>query len=161
MAVSLENQVGKLLHERGLRLALAESCTGGLVGHRITDVPGSSEYFLGGVVAYAYESKVRLLRVSWDTLNTHGAVSHGTVLEMARGAREAFDSDIAASISGIAGPAGGTLDKPVGTVWLALAAPDGEWTREFHFLGNRERIKSRAADAALRFLLDYLEGKLR
>ena len=161
MAVSLENQVGNLLHDRGLRLALAESCTGGLVGHRITDVPGSSEYFLGSVVAYAYEAKVALLGVSWETLNSKGAVSGETVIEMARGARNVFNSDIAASISGIAGPAGGTLDKPVGTVWLALAAPDGEWTREFHFSGNREQIKSSSADAALQFLLDYLEGKLR
>jgi len=161
VAASLENQVGNLLHERGIKLALAESCTGGLVGSRITDVPGSSEYFLGGVVAYAYEAKAALLNVSWDTLDRHGAVSHETVLEMARGARNTFHADIAASISGIAGPAGGTLDKPVGTIWIAIAAPDGEWTREFHFSGNRERIKSRAADAALQFLLDYLEGKLK
>ena len=160
MAASLEIQIGSLLSKRGLKLALAESCTGGLVGNRITDVSGSSEYFLGGVVAYAYQAKVDLLSVSWDILNSKGAVSHETVMEMARGARKTFHADIAASISGIAGPTGGTSDKPVGTVWIGIAAPDGEWTREFHFNGSRAQIKSSAADAALQSLLDYLEGKL-
>ena len=158
--MSLEIQIGQLLQKRGLKLALAESCTGGLVGNRITDIPGSSEYFLGSVVAYAYEAKVALLGVLWDTLNTHGAVSRETVLEMARGARKAFDSGIAASISGIAGPGGGTPDKPVGTTWVAITAPDGEWAREFHFSGNREQNKFFAADAAMQFVLDYLEGRL-
>ena len=158
--MSLEIQIGQLLQKRGLKLALAESCTGGLVGNRITDIPGSSEYFLGSVVAYAYEAKVALLGVLWDTLNTHGAVSRETVLEMARGARKAFDSGIAASISGIAGPGGGTPDKPVGTTWIAVTAPDGEWAREFRFSGNREQNKSFASDAAMQLLLDYLEGRL-
>ncbi|MFN8425539.1 MAG: CinA family protein [Anaerolineales bacterium] len=155
---SLETQMGILLHERGLKIAFAESCTGGLVGNRVTNVPGSSEYFLGSLVAYAYEAKANLLGVSWDTLNTRGAVSRETVLEMARGARTAFQADIAVSISGIAGPGGGTPSKPVGTVWLALAASDGERAREFHFLGNREQVKAASADAALQFVLDYLDG---
>ena len=157
---SLETQMGTLLHERGLKIAFAESCTGGLVGNRVTNVPGSSEYFLGSLVAYAYEAKANLLGVSWDTLNTRGAVSKETVLEMARGARTAFQADIAVSISGIAGPGGGTPSKPVGTVWLALAASDGEWAREFHFSGNREQVKAASADAALQFVLDYLDGNL-
>ena len=161
MEQQLEVQIGKILRERNIKVALAESCTGGLVGDRITNVPGSSEYFPGGVVAYAYEAKVNLLGVSWDTLNAHGAVSREVVLEMAHGARKVLNADIAASLSGIAGPAGGTLEKPVGTVWIAIAAPDGEWTREFHFSGNREQIKSSSADAALQFLLDYLLGKLK
>ena len=161
MIRSFEMEAGDLLHERGLRLALAESCTGGLIGNRITDVPGSSEYFIGSIVAYAYEAKVALLGVSWDTLNTRGAVSQETVLEMARGARNALNTDIAVSVSGIAGPAGGTLDKPVGTTWIALVAKDGEWAREFHFQGNREQNKSSAADSALQLLLDYLQGKLK
>jgi PncC family amidohydrolase len=160
VADQLEVQVGNLLRERGLKLALAESCTGGRVGDRITNVPGSSGYFLGGVAAYAYEAKVALLGVSWDTLDTHGAVSPETVMEMARGARKALNSDIAAATSGIAGPGGGTSDKPVGTTWIGIAAPDGEWTRKFRFLGDREQNKSAAADAALQMLLDYLEGKL-
>ena len=100
MANSLEVQIGDLLRKRELKLALAESCTGGLIGDRITDVPGSSEYFLGGVVAYAYEAKVALLGVSWDTLNTKGAVSQETVLEMAHGARRILDTDIAGLFAG-------------------------------------------------------------
>jgi PncC family amidohydrolase len=157
---SLEIEAGDLLHQRNLRLALAESCTGGLIGNRITDVPGSSEYFIGSIVAYAYEAKVALLGVSWDTLNTLGAVSRETVLEMAHGARKALNTDIAVSVSGIAGPGGGTLDKPVGTTWIALVAKDGEWAYEFHFQGDREQNKSSAADSALQLLLDYLRGKL-
>lgn len=160
MTESLDLQVGSLLKERGLKLALAESCTGGLVGDRITNISGSSEYFLGGVVAYAYEAKVALLGVSWDTLNSKGAVSRETVLEMARGAQRALNSDIAVSISGIAGPGGGTLDKPVGTTWIGLVAADGEWAKLFQFSGNREQNKASAADAALQLLLDYLLGNL-
>src|SRR5215208_3840434 len=111
VSISLEIKIGKLLQQRNLKLSLAESCTGGLIGNRITDIPGSSEYFLGGIVAYAYEAKVALLGVSWDTLNTKGAVSRETVLEMARGARRVLDTNIAVSVSGIAGPGGGTADK--------------------------------------------------
>src|SRR6185295_14568319 len=130
---SLEIQVGNLLHEHGLRLVLAESCTGGLLGSRITDVPGSSEYFLGSVVAYAYETKVALLGVSWDTLNSKGAVSRETVLEMARGIRDSMNADISVAVSGIAGPGGGTPEKPVGTTWIGLVATDGEWGQLYHF----------------------------
>ena len=161
MKESLEIRAGNLLRERGLKLALAESCTGGLVGDRITNISGSSEYFLGGVVAYAYEAKVALLGVSWETLNSVGAVSHETVLEMARGARKALSADIAVSISGIAGPGGGTPEKPVGTTWIGLVASDGEWTRLYQFDGNREQNKAFAAEAALQFLLDYLLGALK
>jgi PncC family amidohydrolase len=153
--------VGNLLHDRGLKLVAAESCTGGLIGSRITDISGSSEYFLGSVVAYAYDVKAKLLDVSWDTLNTYGAVSRETVLEMAKGALHRIGGDIAISVSGIAGPNGGTAEKPVGTTWIGLIANDGEWTREFHFSGNREQNKSSAADAALQMLLDYLQGSLK
>ena len=157
---ALEFRIGEILRERKLTLALAESCTGGLVSDRITNVPGSSEYFLGGVVAYSNEVKVSLLNVSSDMLTMHGAVSREAVLEMARGVRKNLKSDIGVSISGIAGPGGGTESKPVGTVWLALAAPDGEWTRLNQFTGNREEIKAASADAALRLILDYLVGGL-
>ena len=156
----LEEQIGIALRERGWKIAFAESCTGGLVGDRVTNVAGSSEYFLGSLVAYAYEAKANLLGVSWKTLNTYGAVSKETVLEMARGARKIFQADITASISGIAGPGGGTDSKPVGTVWMALAAPNGEWTRQFLFPGSRTQVKAASADAALQFVLDYLEGNL-
>ena len=152
-------QIGQLLQEGGLKLVLAESCTGGLVGSRITDVPGSSEYFLGGVIAYAYEAKVDLLGVSWATLNTQGAVSRETVLEMARGVRNRMKADIAVSVSGIAGPGGGTPEKPVGTTWIGLAAEAGEWAQVYQFSKNREGNKALAAEAALQLLLDYLQNK--
>ena len=160
MTESLEVRVGTILKERKLKLALAESCTGGLVGDRITDVPGSSDYYWGGVVAYAYEAKVALLGVSWDTLNSRGAVSRETVLQMARGTRQALSTDIGVSVSGIAGPGGGTDEKPVGTTWIALVADDGEWAKMFRFSGDRVENKASAAEAALQFLLDYLEGRL-
>ena len=157
----LENMIGDLLRARKMKLATAESCTGGLIASRITDVAGSSEYFLGGVAAYAYEAKVALLGVSWDTLKAHGAVSRETVLEMARGARKTLNADVAVSVSGIAGPGGGMTDKPVGTTWIGLSASDGEWARLFHFDGDRIKNKSLAADAALQFLTDYLTGNIK
>jgi PncC family amidohydrolase len=160
VANSLEVQIGDLLRKRELKLALAESCTGGLIGDRITDVPGSSEYFLGGVVAYAYEAKVALLGVSWNTLNTKGAVSQETVLEMAHGARRILNTDIAVSVTGVAGPGGGTPEKPVGTTWIGLVTKEGEWTRLFQFSGDREQNKNSSANAALEILLDYLQDKL-
>jgi len=156
----LEVQVGRRLQERKLKLALAESCTGGLIGHRITDLPGSSEFFWGSIVAYAYEAKVALLGVSWDTLNLRGAVSAETVLEMARGARRVLSTDIGVSVSGIAGPGGGTEEKPVGTTWIGLVTGDGVWAKPYRFSGDRGQNKASAADAALQLLLDYLNGKM-
>ena len=111
-------------------------------------------------MAYAYEAKVTLLGVSWDTLNTKGAVSPETVLEMAKGARKILNAQIGVSVSGIAGPAGGTPEKPVGTTWVGLVTPDGEWTRHFVWDGDRAQNKELSADAALQIVLDYLEGKL-
>lgn len=159
MPNSLEIQVGNFLYEHELKLVLAESCTGGLLGSRITDVPGSSEYFLGSVVAYAYEAKAALLGVSWDTLNSKGAVSRETVLEMARGARNSMNADISVAVSGIAGPGGGTPEKPVGTTWIGLVTAEGELAQLFHFSsGDREKNKVLAVDAALQLLLDYLQN---
>jgi len=155
-----ESQIGTLLRERDLKLATAESCTGGLVADRITNIPGSSEYFLGGIVAYSYEAKVALLDVSWDTLQEYGAVSREVVLAMARGARKAMEADIVVSVSGIAGPGGGLPDKPVGTTWLGLSTFDGDWARKFVWEGDRLQNKALSAEAALQFILDYLEGKL-
>ena len=154
----LEVQIGSLLRAGGRKLATAESCSGGLIGHRLTNIPGSSDYYLGGIIAYAYEIKVALLGVSWDTLNQFGAVSRETVLEMARGARKALCADIAVSVSGIAGPGGGLPGKPVGTTWLGLSAADGEWAQVFCFPGQREQNKAFAAEAALRLVVDYLKG---
>lgn len=155
-----ETRLHGLLRERASTLGTAESCTGGLIASRITDVPGSSAYFLGGIVAYAYPLKVDLLGVSWETLNRYGAVSRETVLEMACGARKRLQVDIAVSASGIAGPGGGAPEKPVGTVWLGLATPQGEWARLFHFTGNRENNKASAATEALNFIMEYLQGGL-
>ena len=160
MTTLLEEVLKDYMHARGFKLATAESCTGGLVSHRITNVSGSSEYYPGGVVAYSYEAKASMLGVAWDTLNKHGAVSEETVLEMARGARKLFDADIAVSVSGIAGPTGGTDEKPVGTTWVGLSTNDGEWARHFVWGGDREQNKHYSSDAALQFIIDYLEGKL-
>jgi PncC family amidohydrolase len=155
-----ESKLGELLRSRGLKLATAESCTGGLIADRLTDVPGSSDYFLGGVVAYAYEAKVALLEVSWATLQAYGAVSRETVLEMARGACKALGADLAISVSGIAGPGGGLPDKPVGTTWIGLAARDGEWARKFIWGGNRRENKEFSVEAALQLVMEYLDGRL-
>jgi len=160
MQNSIEVLVGQVLRNKGLNLATAESCTGGLIADRITNVPGSSEYFRGGIVAYAYEAKVALLDVSWDTLRMYGAVSKETVIEMARGARVALGADIALSVSGIAGPGGGLPDKPVGTTWIGLSTTEGDWARWFVWNGDRLQNKALSADAALELLKDYLEGNL-
>jgi PncC family amidohydrolase len=160
MSDNLEQTLGPLLRQRGLKLATAESCTGGLVADHITDIPGSSDYFVGGVVAYAYEAKVALLHVSWDTLRLHGAVSRETVIEMARGVRTALGADIGLSVSGIAGPAGGLPEKPVGTTWIGISARDGDWARKFVWDGDRRLNKEYSAKAALQFVLDYLDKKL-
>jgi PncC family amidohydrolase len=159
MDQNLEIQIGDLLHLGGKKLATAESCTGGLIAHRITNVPGSSDYFIGGVIAYAYDAKVKLLDVSWDTLKSFGAVSRETVLEMSDGAALRLGVDIAISVSGIAGPAGGLPHKPVGTVWVGLTGPDGKWARLFLFHGDRQQNKASAAQAALQMLLEYLQGE--
>jgi len=156
----LELRVGAILDKKKLTLATAESCTGGLISSRITDIAGSSAYFMGGIVAYSYEAKNALLGVSWDTIHNKGAVSRETVIEMARGARNVLGVDIAVSVSGIAGPGGGTPDKPVGTVWVGLATPNGEEARHFVWDGDRIRNKHLSSEAALQFVLDYLEGKL-
>ncbi len=156
---TIETRVGQLLTTQERTLALAESCTGGLVGSRITDVAGSSVYFMGGIMAYSYEAKVDLLRVSWDTLEKYGAVSREVVLDMAKGARKLLYTDIALSVSGIAGPGGGMPEKPVGTTWIGLATVEGAWARHFCWEGDRIQNKVQSADAVLQMLLDYLQGE--
>jgi len=166
MAELLEEQVGKILRERKLKLTLAESCTGGLVGHRITNIPGSSDYYLGSITAYAYEAKERLLGVKHDTLIGFGAVSRETALEMAQGARMALAADFAVNsclgvaITGIAGPGGGMPNKPVGLVWFGLSTPEGNHAWHFLWKGDRLQVKAQSADKALELLLDYLKGNL-
>lgn len=153
----LETKIGKLLFKKKLTLSLAESCTGGLIGHRLTNVPGSSEYFMGSVVAYSYQSKVNLLGVNWETLRRFGAVSGETVREMALGARRAFNTDIALAVCCIAGPGGATPDKPLGTSWCAIAV--GGATQEYSFLfeGSRLEVKNQLAQRALEILFKTLQ----
>lgn len=119
--MKLEEEIGELLKSKNLSLSTAESCTGGGIAASVTSVPGSSEYFNGGIVAYSNEVKISLLHVSADTLERHGAVSQETVIEMVKGAMKALKTDCAVATSGIAGPGGGTSEKPVGTVWIAAA----------------------------------------
>jgi PncC family amidohydrolase len=155
----IEEQVGDTLTQLNWTLALAESCTGGLIGHRITNVPGSSEYFLGGIVAYAYEAKERLLDVRHDTLYSHGAVSHETAIEMARGARLALGTDVGVSVTGIAGPGGGMPGKPIGLTWIGISTREGSTAHSFIFKGDRSSNKNEAAETALKILLDTLENE--
>jgi PncC family amidohydrolase len=154
----LEVLAGELLRKRGWRLGVAESCTGGLVGHRLTNVPGSSDYFWGGAIAYANEAKQRQLGVRLDTLATFGAVSSQTALEMARGIRQALSLDIGLSVTGVAGPGGGTLEKPVGLTWIGLSAPDDEITWQHTWHGGRIFNKQHSAQAALQHLVDFLQA---
>ena len=161
MTIPLEEILREYMCARGLKLATAESCTGGLVSDRITNVSGSTEYFPGGIVAYSNEAKASLLGVSWDILNEHGAVSKETVLEMARGVRKLFNTNIGVSVSGIAGPTGGTPEKPVGTTWIGLVTKTGEWARHFVWDGDRVHNKILSSEAALQFVVDYLEGKIK
>lgn len=151
-------QVGELLRQHQQTLVTAESCTGGLIGHLLTNVPGSSAYYLGGVVAYAYEAKVALLGVDWEMLQTYGAVSEEVALQMARGARAALNGQIAVSVTGIAGPGGGMPNKPVGLTWIALCTPGGEWAQRFVWQGDREANKWSSAQAALQMVRQYLEN---
>jgi PncC family amidohydrolase len=156
----LEVIVGELLKRRRMTLAVAESCTGGLVGHRISNVPGSSAYYEGSITAYSYDVKELVLHVRHDTLYRYGAVSEQTAREMALGAQRTFRADIGLAVTGIAGPGGGTPEKPVGLVYVALAAPDGEWVERCTWDGNRLENKEHSAEAALDLLRRYLEGRL-
>lgn len=148
--------IGDLLRSKRLKLSLAESCTGGLIASCITDVPGSSEYFLGCVVAYAYEAKEGLLDVPHDLLLQHGAVSEAISRELARNARRKFGADVAIGITGIMGPGGATATKPLGLTYIALSAPGTEWCRRFVWSGDRIENKRDSAHQALEILYEYL-----
>jgi len=148
--------IGELLRAKHLKLALAESCTGGLIASHITDVAGSSEYFLGSIVAYAYEAKEGLLDVPHELLLEHGAVSEPIARALAKNARTKFSADVAVGITGIMGPGGATPTKPLGLTYIALSAPDADWCRKLVFTGNRLENKASAAHAALEMLYDFL-----
>jgi len=152
----MEEVLGEMLRERHLTISVAESCTGGLIGHLLTNVPGSSDYFLGGMIVYSNESKTGLLEVSSETLEMHGAVSDPVVQEMARGGKKRLDSDIGLSGSGIAGPDGGSREKPVGTVYVGLAAKDKVFSWKYRFQGTREQIKLNTAMMGLDRVRRYL-----
>lgn len=155
----LEDMLGDYLKAHGLTITTAESCTGGLLAHRLTNIPGSSGYFPGGVVVYSNAQKQRLLDVQEATLIAYGAVSEQTAKEMAAGARLAFGTDYALSVTGIAGPGGGTESKPVGLTYIGLAGPDGLLIVERHvWAGDREANKAASADAALRLALATITG---
>jgi nicotinamide-nucleotide amidase len=156
----LEVQVGERLTARGLTIALAESSTGGLIAKRLTDISGSSAYVIGGVVAYANAVKQRLLGVSEQILIDHGAVSEPVARQMAEGARHLFGTDLAISVTGIAGPTGATATKPVGLHYVGLSAADGTWVRRYVWDGDRAHNRASTADAAFRLVLDYLDGEL-
>jgi nicotinamide-nucleotide amidase len=151
-AATLEENVGQLLRARHLTLAVAESCSGGLICHRLTNVPGSSDYFQGGVVTYSNQSKIDLLEVPSDILQEHGAVSAPTARAMAMGVAARLRADLAVAVTGIAGPTGGLPEKPVGTVFIGLASPQGVKTRHCLFYGSREEIKILTAQTALDWL---------
>lgn len=144
--------IGDALRKKGLKLAVAESCTGGLLSSIITDSPGSSEYFLGSVVAYDNRVKTDILKVGRSTLAASGAVSREAARQMAEGAREAFKADISAAITGIAGPGGGTSAKPVGLVFIAVSRGARTTVRKFLFSGPRKAVKRQSAEAALGML---------
>lgn len=154
----LEEVVGQLLMETRQTLALAESCTGGYISHRITSVPGSSNYYFGGAVTYANDAKKRFLGVQPETLEKYGAVSRETALEMSQGIREQTGASIALSVTGIAGPSGGTPEKPVGTVWMSISMANFHDARTFQFNGDRERIIQGTSQAALNWLRTTLLG---
>jgi PncC family amidohydrolase len=153
-----EVAVGQLLVRRGLTLALAESCTGGLVSHRITNVPGSSQYYLGAVVAYSNQAKMSILGVRRRTLNEYGAVSDQTAREMAEGVRRLLAADVGAAVTGVAGPGGGTAQKPVGLVFVAVSMPDRVQAERYLWSGERTRNKELSANALLELLRQCLES---
>jgi PncC family amidohydrolase len=152
----LVKQISKKLRDRQWRLSVAESATGGLLGHLITQVPGSSDYFWGGVIAYANDVKREVLGVSEETLERWGAVSARAALEMAQGTCRVTGAEVGISITGIAGPTGATAYKPIGLYYIGLAVPSESWCWRHHFDGNRRENNEAAAEAALEHLLSYL-----
>jgi nicotinamide-nucleotide amidase len=149
---SMEEVVGRLLTEKGLSLSVAESCTGGLIGSRLTDVPGSSKYFIEGVVSYSNEAKIRSLNVPREMIEANGAVSPETAAAMADGMRQRAQTDFAISVTGIAGPDGGSEEKPVGTVFIGLADASGVKTTRLVLPGDRYLVRWRSSQAALDLL---------
>lgn len=151
-----EKKIARLLRQKGKTLAIAESCSGGLLSHRLTNIPGSSQYFLGAVVAYSNQAKIKLLKIPSRLIATYGVVSNHVACAMAQGVRKLFDSDFGVSITGIAGPSGGTKDKPVGLTCIAVSCQTSTASVKSVFTGTRLSVKSQAAAKALKLLLNAL-----
>ncbi len=153
---SLEQEIGDLLRQRGMTLGAVESATGGLISHRITNVPGSSDYYKGSVTAYSNEAKAEVVRVKRETIERYGAVSAQVAEEMAEGGKKLLAVDICISDTGIAGPGGATPGKAVGLFYLGLAHGGRTYSQQHNFSGNREQNKQDAAEVALKWLKEYL-----
>jgi len=153
----LAEEVGRLLRSKGLTISVGESCTGGRLGDMLTDVPGSSDYFLGGVISYSNDAKVNLLGVNSKTLKARGAVSEEVAIQMAAGARTRLGADIGIGVTGIAGPAGGTPTKPVGLVYVAVSSRRSSECSRNVFRGSRSSIKDKSARKALEMVRELLE----
>lgn len=156
MAKALERQVGELLRQHGLALATAESCSGGLLGHLLTNVPGSSDYYLGGVISYGNAAKVSLLHVDPSLLEREGAVSEPVARQMAQGVRSLLDSDIGIGITGIAGPGGGTAEKPLGLVYIALDMVQVQRCERHVWPHDRQGNKRASVERALEMIVQVL-----
>ncbi len=156
MLKTIEKTIARVLTNKKLTLALAESCTGGLVADSLTNIPGSSKYFILGIVAYSNEAKVKLLNIPGDILKQHGAVSKETALMLAQNVKRLGQTDVGLGITGIAGPGGATPSKPVGLVFIAVSLGHYNYFKKFNFSGNRLKIKRSAKDAALHLLLECL-----
>jgi PncC family amidohydrolase len=155
---SLEQEIGNLLRQKGLTLGVVESATGGLISHRLTNVPGSSDYYKGSVTAYSNEAKIKVVGVKEATISQYGAVSSQVAEEMAEGGRKVLAVDVCLADTGIAGPGGATPGKPVGLFYLGLSYQGGTYSRKHDFRGDREQNKQSAAEVALDWLKEYLES---
>lgn len=153
---SIEQDIGRLLQQKRLTLGVVESATGGLISHRITNVPGSADYYQGSVTAYSNEIKIKVVGVAAATIGRYGAVSSQVAVAMARGGRRILAVDICLADTGIAGPGGATAGKPVGLFYIGLSHSGGTFSRQHHFRGDREQNKRQAAEAALGWLKEYL-----
>lgn len=154
----LEFELGEKLVSKNLTIATAESCTGGLLANRITNVPGSSRYFERGVIVYSNQSKNELLNVPTEVIESYGAVSLETAKALAIGIKEVASTDLGLGVTGVAGPAGGTSEKPVGLVYIGLAARENIEVRKFNFNGDRLEIKNQTCEEALKLMIKYLDS---
>lgn len=155
----LLNKVSKFLREKNLTIAVAESCTGGLIAHSLTNIPGSSDYFDRGIISYSNKSKIDLLGVKENILKKYGAVSEQVAKAMAEGVRTKSNVDIGISTTGIAGPTGGTEEKPIGLVYIGISTSKSTMVKKFHFSGNRLQNKEDTCNAALGTILEYIRNR--